>query len=64
MTQEELLALKAVCYGCNTNKKIGQPGATYTVFDKDMKVKEEIEFSRALQLMYEFIDEEEIKSNE
>ena len=36
MTQEELLALKAVCYGCNTNRKLGQPGATYTVFNKDI----------------------------
>lgn len=55
MTQEELLALKAVYYGCNTNRKLCPPGTTYTVFDEDMKVKEEIEFTKALEIVWGLI---------
>lgn len=62
LTQKELLALKAAVYGCNTNKKCGS-NATFVVFDRTDKssinIKEEIPYSDALEIMFNFIEQEE-----
>lgn len=56
ISKKDLLALKAVCYGCNTNRKLAKgDGPTYCIFDDNMKVKEEITFFEALERVYDLI---------
>ena len=66
MTSKELLALKAVCYGCNKNKKCGD-GATFVIYEdivnNNLNIKEEITFYEALKIMYEFIDNIEVEND-
>lgn len=58
-TEKELLALKAVFYGCNTNRKLAKGDRpSYCIFDKDMKVIEEISFVEALDIVYKIINKE------
>jgi hypothetical protein len=54
VTEKQLLALKAVAYGCNKNKRL--VGATYVsdIFDEN---PQEISFFDALNIVYEIIDE-------
>lgn len=62
LTKKELLALKAVVYGCNTNRKCGN-NATFVIFENvgtdRADIKEEIPFVEALKIMFEFIEQEE-----
>lgn len=50
MTSEQILAIQAVCYGCNTNKRL--IGGKY--FNR--KTKEMISFESALEIVYELLD--------
>ena len=54
LTENQLLALKAVAYGCNKNKRL--VGATYVhdIFGENPK---EISFYDALNIVYEIIAE-------
>jgi len=62
LTDKELLALKAVVYGCNTNRKCGG-GGIFVVYEdvekKNLNIKEEIAFVEALKIMFELIEKEE-----
>jgi len=62
LTKKQLLALKAVVYGCNTNKKCGN-GGIFVVYEnvsnKNFNIKEEITFIEALKIMFELIEKEE-----
>ena len=62
MTKKELLALKAVVYGCNTNRKCGN-GGIFVVYEdvekKNLNIKEEIPFVEALEIMFNFIETQE-----
>ncbi len=61
LTDKELLALKAVVYGCNTNRKCAN--GIFCVWENvgtdKAKIKEEIPFVEALEIMFEFIKREE-----
>lgn len=54
-TEKELLALRAVCYGCNTNKRL-VGGCFVENFREPSKTKE-ITFSKALEIVYKIIEE-------
>lgn len=54
LTGKQILALKAVAYGCNKNKRL--VGASY-VCDIHSKETQDISFYEALTLIYEIIDE-------
>ena len=62
LTPKQLLALKAVVYGCNTNRKCGD-GGKFVVYEdvkkKNFNIKEEIAFVEALKIMFELIEKEE-----
>lgn len=62
LTPKQLLALKAVVYGCNTNRKCGD-GGIFVVYEdvekKNFNIKEEIAFVEALKIMFELIEKEE-----
>ena len=62
LTQDELVALKAVVYGCNTNRKCGN-GAMFVVFEdvenKNFNIKQEMPFVKALEIMFNMIESEE-----
>ena len=59
-TEKELLALKAVFFGCNTNRKIVKgENETYCIFDENMKEVAEISFLEALEIVYKIINSEE-----
>lgn len=53
LTEEQMLALKAVAYGCNKNKKL--IGSTF-VSDIHSAKPQEISFYDALMVIYEMID--------
>lgn len=53
ITDEELLALKAVAHGCNINRKL--VGATCLLDVKNPK-SESIPYSDAIVIVYELID--------
>lgn len=62
-TEKELLALRAVAYGCNTNRKIAKgENGTYCLFDKDMKEIASMPFVEALEIVYEIIEKEDKKN--
>ena len=67
LTQKELLALKAVVYGCNTNRKCGN-NATFVIFENvgtdRADIKEEMPFVEALEIMFKFIEQEEKNGQE
>ena len=56
MTSKRLLALKAVCYGCNVNKKLF--GSTYCI-NFGTKDEQEISYYDAITEVLLMIDEEE-----
>lgn len=66
LTDKELLALKAVVYGCNTNRKCGN--GIFVVYEdvekKNFNIKEEISFVEALKIMFEFIEKQEQESKD
>lgn len=53
ITENQLLALKAVAYGCNKNKRL--VGSTY-VSDIFGENPQEISFFDALNIVYEILD--------
>ena len=53
LTDEQILALKAVAYGCNKNKRL--VGASY-VSDIHSTKTQDISFYKALTLIYEILD--------
>ena len=61
LTKKELLALKAVVYGCNTNRKCAN--GIFCVWENvgtgKAKIKEEMPFIEALEIMFKFIEQEE-----
>ena len=50
LSHEDLLALRAVAYGANTNKKL--VCGIFTVYNDDRSVKEQIPFSEAIETVY------------
>ena len=60
LTKKELLALKAVVYGCNTNRKC--ENGIFCVWENigtdRANIKEEIPFVEALEIMFKFIEQE------
>ena len=66
LTPKQLLALKAVVYGCNINRKCGD-GGIFVVYEdvekKNFNIKEEIAFVEALKIMFKLIvkEEQEVK---
>ena len=59
-TEKELLALKAVKYGCLSNKKLfNGDRPTYVLFDKDMNGVAEMLFAEAVEIIHELINREE-----
>ena len=61
LTKTELLALKAVVFGCNTNRKC--KNGVFVIFNdaanKDYGLKAEIYFEDALRIMFNLIEQEE-----
>lgn len=61
LTKKELLALKAVVFGCNTNRKC--ENGIFCVWENvgtdKADIKEEMKFIEALKIMFEFIEQEE-----
>ena len=53
-TEKELLALRAVAYGANTNKKL--VCGIFMVYNDDRSVKEQIPFSEAIETVYTLLD--------
>ncbi len=60
LTDKQILALKAVAYGCNKNKRL--VGASY-VSDIHSTKTQDISFYEALTLVYEILDELEGNSD-
>jgi hypothetical protein len=54
LTDKQILALKAVAYGCNKNKRL--VGASY-VCDIHSAKTQDISFYEALNIVYEMLDE-------
>lgn len=54
ITPKELLAIKAVNYGCNTNKKCA--ASTYITNVHDLNKTEEISFCEAIRTVFRLID--------
>lgn len=54
LSSEELLALRAVAYGANTNKKL--VAGFFTVYNDDRSVKEMIPFAEAIETVYALLD--------
>jgi len=55
MTKKQLLALKAVLYGCNTNIKLEH--CDYTIFDrKENKVDERMSYAEAINIAVDLIN--------
>lgn len=66
LTEKELLALKAVVYGCNTNRKC--ENGIFCVWENvgtdNARVREEMPFYDALEIMFKFIEQEEKNGQE
>lgn len=50
LTEKEILSLRAVAYGANTNKKL--VAGFFTVYNADRSVKEMIPFDEAIETVY------------
>ena len=50
LTEKEILALRAVAYGANTNKKL--VAGFFTVYNDDRSIKEMIPFDEAIETVY------------
>ena len=54
LTEKEILSLRAVAYGANTNKKL--VAGFFTVYNDDRSVKEMIPFDEAIETVYALLD--------
>jgi hypothetical protein len=54
LTEKEILSLRAVAYGANTNKKL--VAGFFTVYNDDRSVKEMIPFDEAIETVYKLLD--------
>jgi hypothetical protein len=54
LTEKDILALRAVAYGANTNKKL--VAGFFTVYNDDRSVKEMIPFDEAIKTVYALLD--------
>lgn len=54
LSDKEILALRAVAYGANTNKKL--VAGIFTVYNDDRSVKEMIPFDEAIKTVYALLD--------
>lgn len=54
LSDKEILALRAVAYGANTNKKL--VAGFFTVYNDDRSVKEMIPFDEAIETVYALLD--------
>nr|DAQ28893.1 MAG TPA: hypothetical protein [Caudoviricetes sp.] len=59
LSEKELLALRAVCYGCNTNKRL--IGSTFVENFRDPDRRQEIDFSEALEIVHNLIEKMEVQ---
>lgn len=62
ITKQEVLALEAVTYGCNTNKKCAL--GTFVKDIHNYKEENTIEFEDAIQIVWNLIDRIEEENNE
>ena len=54
LSEKELLALKAVCFGCRKNVRL--TGSTFVENFRDSVRRQEIDFLEALEIAYDLIE--------
>ena len=62
LSKKELLALKAVYFGCRKNKRL--IGSTFVENFRDPDRRKEIDFSEALEIVHDLIEKMEVEKNE
>ena len=62
LSKKELLALKAVYFGCRKNKRL--IGSTFVENFRDPDRRQEIDFSEALEIVHDLIEKMEVEKNE
>ena len=59
LSEKELLALKAVCYGCRKNKRL--IGSIFVENFRDPDRRQEIDFLEALEIVHDLIEKMEVE---